>query len=192
MQETLSVPQVSVSPPEGSPSFKVVIAYEDLEAGKHAKRTYDFLTQNLGTECEFSNQMWKFDVLGISKLREIAAKDAAVADVLMISSRGDLGLPTGVKVWIESWLAQGTRAIALVALFHPGFENSRTVRAYLADVARRGGLGFFAQPDQWPGNDNFIDEFTVRWQQTCNEKAPVPLRYAEPLVEPAPRWGLNE
>jgi hypothetical protein len=87
--------------------------------------------------------------------------DAFEADILMISSRGGLGLAAGAKAWIESWLAQGTRAIALVALFGCEVHETQTVRAYLADVARRGCLEFFAQPDQWPENENSMDEFVT-------------------------------
>ena len=177
---------------ENRPSFKVVIAYEDFETGVHAKRVYDFLNHNLGVECEFSSQMWKFDVLSIPRLREIAAKDAFEADILMISSRGGQGLAAGAKAWIESWLAQGTSAIALVALFHPGFENSGTVRAYLADVARRAGLEFFAQPDQWPGNERLMDAVATQWQQARNGNTAMPRGYIPPQVEPTAHWGLNE
>ena len=33
--------------------------------------------------------MWKFEVLSIPELREIAAKDAAMANLIIVSSRGD-------------------------------------------------------------------------------------------------------
>ena len=65
-----------------APVFSVVITYEDFETGKNARRTYDFLAQQLGSECQFTSQMWKFEVLTISKLREMAAKDAAAADIM--------------------------------------------------------------------------------------------------------------
>ncbi|MGH7971380.1 MAG: hypothetical protein ACREIC_21895, partial [Limisphaerales bacterium] len=90
---------------EGSPAFTVLIAYEDFDTGKLAKRTYDFLVENLGRDCSFVNQMWKFDVLGIPNLREIAVEDAARADIIIISSRGD-ELPEHIKLWVEAWLAE--------------------------------------------------------------------------------------
>jgi hypothetical protein len=192
MQQTLSGASAPISEMEDRPSFKVVIAYEDFETGKHAKRVYDFLTHNLGVDCEFSSQMWKFDVLSVPRLRDIAAKDAFEADILMISSRGGQGLAAGAKAWIESWLAQGTCAIALVALFGCEVQETHTIRAYLAEVARRGGLEFFAQPDQWPGNDSPMDEVATRWQQARNERMPLPLNYIPPQVGPTAHWGLNE
>jgi len=192
MQETVVARSASQLDFENCPLFKVVIAYEDFEMGNHAKHLYDFLTQNLGEDFELSSQMWKFDVLSIPKLREIAIKDAIEADILVISSRGGQGLATGAKVWIESWLTQGTRADALVALFGCEVQETQTVRDYLADVACRGGLEFFAQPDQWPGNEHSMDEFAVRWQQARNGKLPMLTNYIPPQVEPATHWGLNE
>src|SRR5947209_17488715 len=100
-----------------TPDFNVVIAYEDFESGKQAKATYDFLVENLGTNCRFSSQMWKFDVLGIPKLREMAAKDAAGADIVIVSCHGSNDLPVEVKAWIELWMADQSNTIALVALF---------------------------------------------------------------------------
>jgi len=136
-----------------NPTFNVVIAYEDFETGRHAKRTYDFLVEHLGCDCQFSNQMWKFDVLSIPKLREIAVKDVELADIVVVSCHGD-DLPGPVKAWIESWLSQSVRPLALVALFDVPEENAartRPARAYLAGVAERGRMEFFAKPDEWPG-----------------------------------------
>ena len=192
MQEVVSIPLGSCLDLGERPTFKVVVAYEDFEAGKNAKRVYDFLTQNLGGDCEFSNQMWKFDVLSIPRLREVATKDAYEADILMISSRGGQGLAEGAAFWIESWLAQGTRAIALVALFGGETQETKAIRSYLAEVARRGGLEFFAQPNLWPGHGGPMDEVTNRWQQAWNGRMPMPSCFAASQPEPAARWGLNE
>src|SRR3954447_13477978 len=118
---------------EANPTFNVVIVYEDFETGKNAKKTYDFLVENLGRECQFTNQMWKFDVLGIPKLREMAAKDAGVADIVLISCHGNAEIPVEVKAWIELWQSEESSAIALVALFSEHTTETPKVRTYLAD-----------------------------------------------------------
>lgn len=150
MHESLNCPSFGASDLETNPTFKVVIAYEDFETGKHAKRTYDFLVENLGRECQLSNEMWKFEVLRIPKLREMAAKDATHADILLISSHGGRDLPDEVKHWLECWLQAPGEPLAVVALFDRPREQTLAVRAYLADVARRANTAFFAQPDDWP------------------------------------------
>ena len=195
MRRSLTFPPLSSPTVEENPNFSVVMAYEDFETGKHAKKTYDFLAENLGNDCRLSNQMWKFDVLSLPKLREMAAKDAAQADVVIISCHGSSELPAQVTDWIEAWLAEKSNAIALVALFDsPAVDRSQAdaIRDYLAAVAKRGQMEFFAQPYDWP----------IRRK----EEPRIPLHHTSPLDEDAlstlsgmvqqdlsfPRWGINE
>src|SRR5215471_376015 len=114
-------------------TLKVVIVYEDFEAGTHAKKTYDFLAANLGHDCQFSYQMWKFEV-SIPQLREIAAKDSANADLIMLSCH-EHNLPPEVMAWLELWLGETNHAVALVALStEPELVATAEVREYLASV----------------------------------------------------------
>lgn len=129
---------------EANPSFNVVVAYEDFQTGTNAKRTYDYLVAHLEDECTFENQMWKFDVLGLPKLYEIAVSDASNADLVIVSSRGG-DLPSAVKAWLETWSLQPGRAIALVSLCEASYELAHVANAYLATVAKRAGIEFFAQ-----------------------------------------------
>src|SRR5215470_18066327 len=139
--QTLSLPTFGSSDNEVSPALNVVIAYEDLETGKRAMKTYDYLVEHLGSQCLFANQMWKFDVLAVPKLREIAAKDAAAADIIIISAHEGNALPTEVKAWIDLWLSYKTQATALVGLFG-GESVESPVREYLADVAAKAKIEF--------------------------------------------------
>ena len=191
MQRTISYPPISSSDLDVNPTIDVVIAYQDLETGKSAKSTFDFLVERLGHECEFTNQMWKFDVLAIPKLREIAAKDGAVADIIIISCRGG-ELPAEVKAWIELWLAEETKPIALVALFGRGEEEgTEAIRSYLAAVAKRGQMEFFAQPDEGPGNKPSEESFLGR-RETGQDRTLSMLAGAMNRDTSFPRWGINE
>ncbi len=195
MQHMLYCPPLSASGLESNPAFAVVIAYEDFETGKHAKRTYDFLVENLGRDCQFVNQMWKFDVLSIPKLREIAVEDAAKADIVIISSHGD-ELPEQVECWIESWLEQSLNPLALVALFDRAVEDTRrskAVRAYLAGVAQRGQMEFFAQSQDWPEKAALPAQIAASASAGLNGR-----NYSSTLAGvvqrefPVPHWGINE
>jgi len=194
MQRTVFHPLPQAPEAEAKSALNVVIAYEDFETGKHAKKTYDFLVVNLGQECHFSNQMWKFEILNVPKLREIAAKDAVGADIIIISSRGG-ELPDHVKAWIELWVGEErSQPIALVGLFEcPMDELYRTheTRAYLTGVARRGEMEFFAQPEQWPSRQEFQDYF-AREGDLTREKTLSALAGLVVRQEGAPRWGINE
>lgn len=194
MQHTLTFTPAGSPEVESNPIFNVLIAYEDFETGKHAKKTYDFLHENLRRECALTNQMWKFDVLGIPKLREIAVRDAVAADIIIISCHGE-ELPEHVRKWIESWLMEGTHALALVALFERADASISTpfsTRSYLGDVARRGGMEFFAQPDEWPGRKRFDPSIALPSPAKVNERTLSTLAGAVHREFPMPRWGINE
>jgi hypothetical protein len=194
MQRTLTQFPVDSLEVESNPLFNVVIAYEDFETGKHAKETYDFLAENLGNECQLTNQMWKFDVLGIPKLREIAVRDATTADIIIVAGHGG-PLPEPVTRWVESWIMEGTRALALVALLDQSenqFRDSLTVRQYLANAASHANLEFFVQPSTLPTNGtrnnlSFVSGNTSATGQTLARLAGIVQRDST-----SSRWGINE
>jgi hypothetical protein len=195
MQRTLA------SPPVGSPemgansSFNVVTAYEDFTTGKHARETYDFLVQNLGPNCQFSNQMWKFDVLSIPKLAELAAKDAATGDIILIATHGTSELPGQVKRWFELWLAEEAKPMALVALLDCPQEEiwkTRGTREYLAGIARRGGMEFFAQVEAQMAPQSGGQPLLAQRPANLSEKTLTTLAGAVQREVTVPRWGINE
>jgi len=195
MQRLLTYPPAGPSDLETNPSFNVVVAYEDVETGKHAKESYDFVAESLGRECRSASQMWKFEVLGIPQLRELAAEDAAMADLIMISCRGEADLPVGVKTWIDLWLAEKGNVIALAALFGPPVGQARqapAIRAYLAEVAKRGRMQFFAQPDEWPRKRDPQLQFGSPRPSALDEEAFSMLPGTAQPDRHFPRWGINE
>jgi hypothetical protein len=185
-RETSSLP-FGHSEIETNPVFNVLIAYDDFEAGKHAKRTYDFLVENLGSECEFANQMWKFDVLGIPKLREMAARDVSEADIIMVSCHATGELSDEFKAWVEIWLGVKCNAIAMVVLLDCPFgwtAEAQSTRAYLAAAARRGGMEFFCEADG-----------TMNREQSTRLSTPGTFSALVSTVErdtSFSRWGINE
>ncbi len=153
MQSVATHPPLNGSDREDIPVFNVVIAFEDFSTGKQAEGAYDFLVANLSHEWQVASQMWKFEVLSIPELREMAAKDVASANLIIISSHGDRELPTDVKEWIELWLGHRGDTVALVALFDCAPEQARHAKAtqiYLKRVAKRGDMEFFAWPQVGP------------------------------------------
>ena len=107
--QSLSFPTFGSSDRDINSALNVVIAYEDLETGKRAMKTYEYMVQQLGDQCLFANQMWKFDVLAVPKLKEFAAKDAAAAEIIIIAAHEGRELPAEVKSWIEMWLGLQNR-----------------------------------------------------------------------------------
>ena len=190
MQNTLSFPTLPSADLELNPAFNVVIAYEDFETGKRAMKTYDYLVQHLGEECTFKNQMWKFEVLALPKLREMAVKDASTADIIIVSAHGPDVLGYAVRDWVERWLAEERNAIALVGLFDSDSYFENPARRYLAETARRANLEFFSQPGLWPvksgGNKSSDDE---AWERNKTFSVLASVVREETAVS---HWGINE
>jgi hypothetical protein len=192
MQSTLRLSPLGSPEQDPDPVFNVLIAYEDFETGKQAKQTYDFLVENLEGECIFANQMWKFDVLSIPKLREMAAKDAAAADIVIISCR-DREFPHYVHSWMESWLMEEHRPLALVALIDriERGEQSGGLRNYLSQLAKRGKMEFFAQPEGWSAKQKLEDQLMFH-RDMPNLKTFSALAGAIERENSYSRWGINE
>jgi hypothetical protein len=139
--------------------------------------------------------MWNFDVLGIPRLREMAARDVANADMIIIACHGDRPLPDSVKSWIELWITEGVKSIALVALFDAAHLSSATaneIRGYLAEVGQRSNMEFFSQTDAWPER-NILSEGIAplpSWNSAAdNLSNSLEFRRRH---ENSPHWGINE
>jgi hypothetical protein len=128
-------------------SVKVVIAYDNLDVARRAEAVYDRLAQRLEETFEFQQRLWRFDVLAEHSLRAQAVRDAADADIVIVAMKDDSELPEAVRDWLESLLRRTTGAAALVALLP---RTGAPARPYLEDVARRGGMDFFAQSSEEP------------------------------------------
>ena len=194
MQHTLPISRFGYFDAATNPALNVVIVYEDLDTGKKAKKTFDLLAQNLSGACHLTDQMWKFDVLTIHQLSQIALKDAAQADIIIISCRGD-ELPDHIKAWIEAALAESCNVLALVALIDDAHARSMAgfaARRYLAAVARRARIEFFAQPSlRLPERQPDQPVFSKRNAEVI-QPALTPFASVIPRGARSPRWGINE
>ena len=176
-------------------TFSAVVAYEDSETARHARNVCDYLLEQLGTDCRFVGHMWGFDMLGNPECRELAAKAVASADLVIVSSHGIGDLPGNVKAWIELWLRDKGDLGALVALFdrpQTHAEQYWPIRDYLAGVAERGQLSFFAEPDTWPGKGPH--QIPLPLEPFSDDGGPLflPLQAVASLSSDAQHWGLNE
>ena len=86
--------------------------------------------------------MWLFNQLGVPGLRAIAAGEAALAQLIIISVHHAESLPDAVKRWIDLWLGQRNgHNNVLLALFDPVYQGvSSSMKGYLQDVAKRGDM----------------------------------------------------
>jgi hypothetical protein len=176
-------------------AFRTVVAYEDSETGQHARNVCDYLVKRLGPECRFFGQMWGFDVLRISECRALAAKSAACADVIMVSSHGVDELPGDVKAWIELWLRDKSNVQALVASFDGPCTRageSWPIQDYLAGVAERGQIPFYVEPDAWPGKGPRQIPLPLESVPEGGTRPLLPLGGVTAHWANAAHWGINE
>ena len=169
--------------------LRVVIAYNDLAAGKRAMRVLADLGKRLGDDIEFQPLPWSFDLLADMDWREVAAHDACNADILIISTSSASPLPPAVGQWAEAAISQkrGTAA-AVVALFgsdeNPDGAGSSRLEA-IRTAAQRAGLDFFA-----PAPRHELDEALERIHRRAEMVTPL-LEEILHHQQPAPRWEQN-
>ena len=125
----------------------MVIIYEDGRAGKRAKYFYDKMIRELRDECDFSLELWNFQVLAIPEIGDSAAEAAAQADFVILSMHGKAGFATGTRNWIERWSRLiGDYAPALVVLLDQtetrGGKMTPTLRS-LRDITGRKGISLY-------------------------------------------------
>jgi hypothetical protein len=139
--------------------------------------------------------MWKFEVLSIPKLREMAAQDAERADVIIVSCHGSNELPADVRTWMELWLAEKRRPLALVALLDSPVEypeQAEVIRNYLAQMAKRGQMEFFSQPYEWPAKRQEEPRVSIRPASPREEEALSTLSVVVQQDVGVARWDISE
>jgi len=98
-------------------SFNIVLLYQDQESALRGLQTCEKISAGLGKTFEINKVMWKFDLLNLPKMRELARDDAAGADMFIFAMREDTELPQAVCTWIEDGLTEASeKPRALVAL----------------------------------------------------------------------------
>ena len=132
---------------ETNQPLRVVIAYNDLAAGRRAMRLLSNVGKELGGEVEFQPIPRSFDLLEDMDWRDVAASDAVNADILIIATSDADPLPPAIGRWTDTAIRDNRRTAAVVALFGPEenpdrFSSSRLLAIQTA--AHRAGLDFFA------------------------------------------------
>jgi hypothetical protein len=130
--------------------FAVSAACEDSPTSTRADEFCRGLSRELAPKCTLAKEIWLFNQLGVPQLRAIAASEAALAQLIIISVHHAESLPDGVRSWIDLWLGQrNNHNIVLLALFDPVYQGvSGTMKAYLAGVAKKGGIEFLVKSEE--------------------------------------------
>ena len=132
---------------EAKTPFNVVIAYEDFAAARRAKRLYESLLRALGDELAFDLSLWRFEVLALPRLRDVATQQAAEANMLIVSTSTEGDLAREVKNWLEAGLKQRENFPTSLVALSGGCsvaDDSSPAHVSLHAMAFRFQLDFFA------------------------------------------------
>jgi hypothetical protein len=147
MRQVLKSPDDS--PYEEGRDLSVMIFFDDSVTVERADDVLELLEQNLREEQgRLFHQWWNTEVLAFTSLRELAASEAAWADMIILVIREGRELPDMVAAWLKRSLdLRKDRPGALVAMLDSGLpkpDASRGVLSQLQQSAASGRMDFFA------------------------------------------------
>jgi hypothetical protein len=150
MQHQTQQPPLNLCAP-----VNVVGVYQDARALARIHELNDSLSTNLAWEFDFDHGEWfGFGELGDPHLARKATSAASAADLIVFSAEANTELPSGVRIWVESWIvSKKAHEAALVALLdHRScpIQWKTTIQAYLHQMAQEAEMDFFALSSEFP------------------------------------------
>jgi len=92
------------SSPELSPQFEIVLAYQDLPTGLHARQFLNNVVDHCQLGTEFKLTLWKLELFHLPELCEQAVHAACEAALVVLSLRGDIGVEANTENWLAQWI----------------------------------------------------------------------------------------
>ncbi|MDD5140629.1 MAG: hypothetical protein PHY43_10270 [Verrucomicrobiales bacterium] len=138
------------APYEQGKDFSVVISFDDSATAERVCDVLQLLGRNLKKEeGRLFHQWWNIETLAFTALRELAAVEAAMADMIIIGIHEGRELPEMVAVWMKRLLdLRKDRPGALVAMLLDSDpktpDTSQGIVSQLKQAASLGQMDFFA------------------------------------------------
>jgi hypothetical protein len=188
-----AIPEATSAHWEPKYPFDLVVAYEDTTTRNRAMQLYDHLAQQLLDDYDFQVSWWKLDHLDNPRLCEQAADAAAVANMVVVSLRGDQQMPVILNRWLQGWLSrkdhQKSALVVLLGAKGQPTDEARRMQSHLQQAARQAKMDFFAHAYE-------LDELEKAYtpESVARRAHTVTPVLEEILQQPTsyPRWGINE
>lgn len=147
VKSTSGEPAENHSGPGPGRTLDVVLACEDFATGMHALCTFDELFPASDSKRPSGNQsVWKFELLGITSLKEAAAAEAAGAQMVVISAHAPGELPATVRSWVDRWTkdrrTKGGTVVLLLDDAGGDMRHQLPVEIYLENRATGAGMEY--------------------------------------------------
>jgi len=144
------------SDPRTSSVIRLVLAYEDFEAGKRAQRACQQLAPPASPDTAVNLDSWKFDLLKLPSMRTMAAQAVAGSDLVILAPHDGETLPCFVLEWIRLTLRHSaTRPKGLLLLMGLDPEDQEPLLATkhpLKELAARSGIPFWCLHPEAPND----------------------------------------
>lgn len=140
---------------------KIMMVCENHFAGIDVVGALGELAECKGAGREMSiENVWSLAMLEEPRLREMAAVEAARADVILVWIRGRGGLPDGVRKWLNAWVGneRSSAQILVVLLNEPEGDGWKPypIATYLEQCARLGEMKCLVREvGDYPGLEEF-------------------------------------
>ena len=155
-------------------TWSMVVIHEDDETRKEAMKFCDKLVERFWSEHEFDLAWASFaEVIQETTATELAARTAQ-ADIVLLATRPNSDLPTGIEIWMENWAAQrGDREGLMVTLNEPNPITGRKLPekfVFLRNLAHHAGMDYLTRmPEEITRSiPDSLDSFSARAQQVTN------------------------
>ena len=137
------------SPYEAGKDFSVVISFDDSATAERAGDVLQLLGRNLKKEDgRLFYQWWNIETMAFTALRELAASEAATADLIILGVHDGWELPEMVIGWLKRLVElRKHRPGALVAILDSDKKTpdaAEVIISQLKQTAALGHLSFFA------------------------------------------------
>jgi len=152
------------TPYEPGRDFSVMITFDDDVTAKKADEVLGMFEQNLREEQgRLFHQWWNTDVLAFTSMGELAALEAAMADMIIVAIHDAQELPEMVAVWMKRFLERRKdRPGALVAILASGPEMPDASQGVLSQLRQAAALGHL---------DYFATRVNADWDKAGRDKA---------------------
>lgn len=128
---------------------RVIMIFEDIPSGKEIITAYDLILQRFGNEYDFDSHLWNFNGLRDCRIREMAAEEAAEADLILVSAHGENHLSLHVRAWLEMALEMRSRRSGILGLMldREHMTPNSNLGIYLQNAAWKAGMEFISTPN---------------------------------------------
>jgi hypothetical protein len=175
------------------PTIRIVIIYENGGAALRAKTVLDAVADRFRDQFVFDIGLWSFDMLKLSRVRNIAMQEASESDLVFISIENDARIPAEVLYGITAWRPlEGEHPSTVALLWYDQGERAARIPVNYSDLralAEKKGMSLFGGDMEW-AEENIAAEVRKLAMRTAEGKPVTAFQHEQSYIEM--EWGIND